>query len=71
MAKKYENMNLSHCDNGYILSFTETNQKEGSLENTRYDHKQKVYGKDEGVKAMEDMKAMYEEGSEKLEAKAE
>ena len=67
MAKKYEGISLKHCDNGYILSYTEKHYKEGSLENARYESKEKVYGKDDGAKALEDMKSMHEDGSEKTE----
>ena len=71
MGKKYENIRLEHAENGLILSYTEKHQKDGSLENTRYESKQKVYGKDDGAKALEDMNAMHEDGSEKAEAKEE
>lgn len=71
MGKKYENIRLEHAENGLILSYTEKHQKEGSLENAIYQSKQKVYGKEDGAKALEDMKAMHEDGSEKSEAKEE
>jgi hypothetical protein len=71
MGKKYENITLRHADNGYIVDYTERTYKDGSLENSRYEGKQKVYGKEDGVKALEDMKAMHEDGSEKAEAKEE
>jgi len=61
MGKKFEDITLRHAENGFVIDYTEKNQKEGSLENTRYERKQKVYGKDEGAKALEDMRAMHEE----------
>ncbi len=58
--KKYDNIDLSVAENGFVLSYSELYKKPGKQssdmwENTRREYKKEVYGFKDGDKALRRM----------------
>ncbi len=59
MPVKYEDVRLTCCENGYVLSYCERRTKKDSYENSICNYKQKIFKEDEVTEAVAEMKAMH------------